>query len=189
MSWSSRRWRGIVQTREVSAMFSRVGLMSGMVLLAANVAHAQLKTESFDRDPGWIGSNNRIVPDRMAKVEQDFGYDEAKGSVGGRLTRAAKAAYYATPIEPKTFNDKLSASGTFTLTKSGGASAVFFGWFNANHLPEGSGRPPSSFGLELSGENSGGRLAVRAHTATNLSAGTFITRFEHYRSKDRKSVV
>ena len=64
-------------------MFSRVGLVSVVVLLAANVAHAQLKTESFDRDPGWIGSNNRIVPDRMAKVEQDFGYDAAKVAVDG----------------------------------------------------------------------------------------------------------
>ena len=168
-------------------MFSRMGLLSVVVLLA-KAAHAELKTESFDRDPGWIGSNNRIVPDRMAKVEQDFGYDAAKGAVGGRLTRAAKAAFYATPIGPRTFNDKLSASGTFTLTKSGGASAVFFGWFNANHLPEGSGRPPSSFGLELSGENSGGRLAVRAHTATNLSAGTFITRFEPYRTKEEAPI-
>ena len=41
---------------------------------------------------------------------------------------------------------------------------------------------------KLSGENSGGRLAMRAHTATNLSAGTFITRFEHYRTKEEAPI-
>ena len=33
-----------------------------------------LKVESFDRDPGWLGWNNRIVPQEYPTIAQDFGY-------------------------------------------------------------------------------------------------------------------
>jgi hypothetical protein len=35
-----------------------------------------LKTETFDRDPGWDGFNNRLVPEVAPKVTQDFGYSD-----------------------------------------------------------------------------------------------------------------
>ncbi len=153
-----------------------------IVLAFAPLVQAELETDGFDGDPAWDGSNNRIVPDRVAPVAQDFGYDATTASLGGRVTRAAKPAYYAAKIEPKTLNDKLAASGTFAISQSGSSSGVFFGWFNAN-LPEASGRPPSSIGLELDFEKGGGRLAVRAHSFNNLSAGKFVTKYEPYRTK------
>jgi hypothetical protein len=159
-----------------------------LVLAAAHVARAELKTESFDRDPKWEALNNHVVPERIARVVQDFGYDAAKGALGGRLTRAAKPAYYAAQIEPKTFNNKLSASGTLAISKSGSGSGIFFGWFNAN-LPEASGRPPSSIGIEIDCENGGGRMAIRAHSANNLSAGKFVTKFERYRTKEEQPIM
>src|SRR4051812_18338975 len=76
---------------------------------------ATRKTEQFNADPKWDALNNRVVPDRVNTVVQDFGFRAASGDVGGRVTRASKAAYYAAKIEPKTLNDKLSASGTFEL--------------------------------------------------------------------------
>jgi hypothetical protein len=141
-----------------------------------------LKTESFDRDPGWEGFNNRIVPSRFPTVTQDFGYSPtrfastAPGEIGGVVTRATRPAYWAAEIAEKTLGDKLTASGTFALTASSGSSGVFFGWFHPDQ-PGGGGRPMNSLGLDFDGEKNGARLAVRLITGTNKSCGTFVTPF------------
>jgi len=141
-----------------------------------------LKTESFDKAPGWEGHNNRIMPERPPIVTQDFGYSKtnfagpAVGEMGGRITRAAEPAYYADKIGPVTLDDKLSASGTFAITKSSPGGGIFFGFFRAEQ-PVGGGRPVSSLGLNLDCERDGGRLAVRLITGTNRGCGTFITPF------------
>src|SRR5438270_10286232 len=66
---------------------------------------ATLKVEQFDKDPGWEGFNNHLVPARLPTVTQDFGYSPAtsfasrnKGEVGGSVARAARPAYYADKI-------------------------------------------------------------------------------------------
>jgi hypothetical protein len=165
----------------------RVSLGYGLLLLPISSIGADeppkpvLKTEPFDKDPGWEGFNNRIVPKKLPKVTQDFGYSgtrfaaKDKGEIGGRITRSAKPAYYADRIV-KTLKDKLSAAGTFALTASTPGSGVFFGWFNAEQ-PGGGGRPINSLGLDFDGENSGARLAVRLIGATNKTCGTFVTPF------------
>lgn len=141
-----------------------------------------LKTEHFDRDPVWEGFHNRLLPKVLPTVTQDFGYSptnfagKEKGEMGGRVCRAPTPAYYAAKIAPKTLNDKLIASGSFAINATASNTAVFFGWFSAQQ-PGGSGRPISSFGLNIGGEGSGGRLAVRLIGNTNKSCGTFITPF------------
>ncbi|HJT76553.1 MAG TPA: hypothetical protein VJ739_05060 [Gemmataceae bacterium] len=141
-----------------------------------------LKTEHFDRDPGWEGFNNRVVLRHVPTVTQDFGYSptnvagKEKGEIGGRVQRTGRPAYYADKIAVKTLNDKLSASGTFALTASSGNSGVFFGWFNAEQ-PGGGGRPMNSLGLDFDGEKGGARLAVRMIAGTNRACGTFVTPF------------
>ena len=81
-----------------------------------------LKIESFDKDPGWEGHNNHIVPAHLPTVTQDFGYSKTNfagksaGEMGGQVTRASEPAYCADKIGPKTLDDKLSASGSFALT-------------------------------------------------------------------------
>jgi hypothetical protein len=142
-----------------------------------------LKTEHFDRDPGWEGYNNRIVPKKVRLVKQDFGYSATHfagkdaGEMGGRIQRSATPASYAAPLTPpRTLEDKLSASGSFAVTGSGGSAGVFFGFFNS-HQPGGSGRPIGSLGLDFDFEGKGGRLAVRLITGGNQSCGTFITPF------------
>ncbi len=153
------------------------------ILQAAQpVAAPSLKTEHFDRDPGWEAFNNRIQPEKVPVVTQDFGYSttsfatDGKGEVGGMVTRANKPAYYAAAIKPRTLGEPLSASGTFALTHSTPAGGLFFGWFNDDQ-PGGGGRPMNSLGINLDTEHSGGRLAVRLITGTNKSCGTFITPF------------
>jgi hypothetical protein len=140
-----------------------------------------LKTEKFDRDPGWEGHNNRIVPKKSSLVKQDFGYSatqfagKATGELGGVVQRSTTPASYAAPLTPaKTLDDKLSASGSFAITAASPGAGVFFGFFNSNQ-PGGSGRPIGSLGLDFDFEAEGGRLAGRLITGGNKSCGTFIT--------------
>ena len=55
------------------------------------ISKAGVKTECFDRDPGWEGRNNRIVPKSVPTVRQDFGYQSTHfagkqgGEIGGSL--------------------------------------------------------------------------------------------------------
>lgn len=141
---------------------------------------SSLKTEAFDRDPGWEGHNNRIVPEKPLIVTQDFGYratnhaGKAAGEIGGSIQRSTTPAYYAAEIPAKTLDDKFSASGSFAVTKSQPGAGIFFGFFNSNQ-PGGSGRPIGSLGLDFDFEGKGGRLATRLITSTNKSCGTFIT--------------
>ncbi|HWG43047.1 MAG TPA: hypothetical protein VN688_09690 [Gemmataceae bacterium] len=141
-----------------------------------------LKTESFDKDPGWEGHNNHVVPQRLPTVVQDFGYSktnfagEEKGEIGGQVMRASKPAYYADTIGPVTLDNKLSASGTFALTKTAPGGGIFFGFFRAEQLSAG-GRPTGSLGMNMDCERSGARLAVRLITGRNQSCGTFVTPF------------
>ena len=146
---------------------------------SAAIETPALKTEHFDRDPGWEGHNNHVVPAKPLMVKQDFGYSatnfagEAAGELGGRIQRSTTLAYYAAPIAPaKTLEDKFSGSGTFAITAPGGG--FFFGFFSSQQ-PGASGRPIGSFGLNFDFEKTGGRLAVRLITGSNKSCGTFIT--------------
>ena len=147
---------------------------------AVDAPSVSIKTERFDRDPGWEGYNNRIVPKNALMVKQDFGYSAthfagaAAGEIGGRIQRSTTPASYAAKIAPKTLDDNLSASGSFAITASEGSAGVFFGLFNSQQ-PGGSGRPIGSLGLDFDFESSGGRLAVRLITGGNKSCGTFIT--------------
>src|SRR5262249_10218162 len=124
----------------------------------------------------------RLLPRALPFITQDFGYSgtqvasKEKGEIGGKVVRCATPSYYAARIAGKTLNDKLSASGTFALEGTAGNSGVFFGWVNSDQ-PSGPGRPVQSLGLDLDGEKSGARLAVRLISRTNKSCGTFITPF------------
>ena len=125
-----------------------------------------LKSESFDRDPGWEGHNNRILPKFFKTVEQDFGYSATNfagketGEIGGRIWRSSTQASYAAKIPPKTLQDKLSASGSFAMTASSGSSGVFVGWFKSEQ--PGGGRQ-NTLGLRFAGQGAG----VGSHSSSS----------------------
>jgi hypothetical protein len=179
-------------------MIAKLGTSGFALLLAFGMAPSgyadavapdagAMKSESFDRDPGWDALNNRILPKKPRQVTQDFGYDAKTSDIGGRVTRAIKPAYYAAALDKaRTLNDKFSASGTFYLTQSTSGGGVFFGWFNAKQR-EGTGRPANSLGFEIGTERAGGRLAFRLLTAANHGAGKFVTKFENYHDKAKKA--
>ncbi|HEX5472365.1 MAG TPA: hypothetical protein VFW73_10785 [Lacipirellulaceae bacterium] len=154
----------------------------GSYAAAQTRSQSGVKVETFDHDPGWDSHNNRIVPNHYSFVVQDFGYSrsnvagKARGEIGGQVTRASEPAYYADKLGRLTLDNKLSASGTFALTKTTGGAGMFFGFFRAEQ-PGASGRPISSLGLDFDCEKTGARLAVRLITGKNQSCGTFVTPF------------
>ena len=99
-------------------------LASGSQLVhAEQQAGSVIRTEHFDKDPGWEGHNNRITTKKPVPVKQDFGYSatnhagKSAGEMGGAIQRSTKPASYSAALTPaKTLDDKLTASGTFAIT-------------------------------------------------------------------------
>ena len=149
---------------------------------AADQPPSTLKTENFDRDPGWEEHHNRVVPQNVPKVTQDFGFSithfagKAAGEMGGSIQRSTTPASYAVKIPVTTLDDNLTASGSVAITASQNSAGFIFGFFNSQQ-PGGSGRPIGTLGMEFDFEASGGRLALRLITAANKSCDTFITPF------------
>src|SRR5204862_2742955 len=114
-------------------------LVTSLVLsfVTASFGTITQRTQTFDADPGWNGVDNRIVPTKRPTVTQDFGYSaktnfagKSSGEMGGQLQRASEPAFYADSLAPvKTLDDKLSAAGSFALTKSESGAGMFFGFF------------------------------------------------------------
>jgi hypothetical protein len=69
------------------------------------------------------------------------------GEIGGLLTPAAEATYYAQPLKPLSFDDRLMASGKFRFTDR--HYHVLVGFFNASTVNE--WRVPNSILLRLYG--------------------------------------
>ncbi len=122
--------------------------------LAAQV-QGKTRTETFERDPGWEGVNNRSARKAQpATIRQDFGYSETKnaggnkvGEMGGFISPAGEIAYYARVIEPRTLDDPLRASGTFSCADGG--YHLLLGFFNADTAKE--WRTPNTIVLRMNG--------------------------------------
>lgn len=171
----------------MNATTKLLSLLGLALLIALGLAKADeqpkpvLKTETFDRDPGWEAHNNRIEPKQVKPLQQDFGYSASnfagkeKGEIGGVIWRAPTRASYAAKISVKTLNDKLSAAGSFALNATSGSSGAFFGWFDSD-MP-GDGRQ-SNLGVHFAGQGEGARLTLRLVTANNQSCGTKVTEWQ-----------
>ncbi len=119
--------------------------------------------ESFDSDPQWEQHRIQILPDKLPRVRQNFGYRRSQhagglspGEIGGTIQRSTTLSRYSKPIAVKTLNDKLSASGKFAATSGVGGSGVMFGWFNSKSR---GWRTPNSLAFRIDG-NGGDRYWV-----------------------------
>lgn len=128
-------------------------------------AEPGLKTERFDRDPGWDGRNNRSAEAR--EIQQDFG--ESAGRIGGLITPAAEPAYYAKVLAPRTLKDRFTASGTLVVEP--GAGNVLIGFFNAETINE--WRTPISIVLRVNGRGDGFHVHLEYATAKWRAGGDF----------------
>lgn len=128
---------------------------AAVALLASfsSTASSEEHFETFDTDPGWEGINNRSTYFAPREISQDFGYAPdvelagIKGAIGGRITPDARPAYYATPIQPLTFDDTFSASGVLTMKEGGGN--LLLGFFNSATLNE--WRTPNTVVFRING--------------------------------------
>jgi hypothetical protein len=97
-----------------------------------------VRTQTFDRNPGWDGRNNRAAPAEPQRVNQNFGYDPVRQRIGGEFWQTLKPAWYGVSVGDKSFDDALSASGSLIVEESASGSGwqnsanVFVGWFNAD---------------------------------------------------------
>jgi hypothetical protein len=85
-------------------------------------------------------------------IRQDFGFNKTAntggaGEVGGFISPAAEPAYYAKSLPAKSFENTLSASGTFSCP--GRRFHVLVGFFNPDTLNE--WRTPNTIALRISG--------------------------------------
>ncbi len=69
---------GILKVRRHSLVFCRFGCAPMALAATLSLAHSAepakpgTKSESFDRDPGWEGHNNRIVPKEFPTIINRF---------------------------------------------------------------------------------------------------------------------
>jgi hypothetical protein len=125
-----------------------------VTVLLLSSARAEDRTEHFDVDPQWDGQNNRAAVPEPQLITQDFGFSNTRhaggmsaGEIGGLLTPAAEPCFYAKPLDAKSFDDKLQASGRFACT--GRQFHILVGFFNASTVNE--WRTPNSIVLRLYG--------------------------------------
>jgi hypothetical protein len=151
---ASRRYPQMFLARHSNSLAIRLGGICLLLLSAVTIrATAEERFEAFDRDPGWEGVNYRSdVPRRT--VEQHFGYSRTQhaggsttGEIGGRITPAGEAAYYARRISPGTLEQPLSASGKLACT--GQQFHVLIAFFQAGTVNE--WRTPNTIAVRLYG--------------------------------------
>ena len=122
-------------------------------------ANGTMKTESFDGDPGWVGVNNRSARTiEPVQIRQDFGFSPGtahaggaqlneKGEIGGFITAASEVGFYGKAIEPMSFDQPLSASGTMSVAPGG--THLLLGYFNSGTVNE--WRTPNTVAIRLNG--------------------------------------
>jgi hypothetical protein len=140
-----------------------------------------LKSEHFDRDPGWDGRSNWTPQKKPAKVVQDFGFSptqhargKAAGELGGRVMRSSKIAFYGKPLRRiMSLDEALHSSGRFVVTHTEGLSTLTFGWFNSR-TTNGS-YSTNTLRILLSGENTGCEVHLGFTTSDNQSDGLRVT--------------
>src|SRR5688500_2857146 len=96
-----------------------------------------LRRQSFDSDPNWDAFRSRLTPAKPHVVRQQFGYrptnkagGKRPGEIGGWVQRSIAPAYYAVPVERRSFEDKLSFSGRFAVHRDESSTGTLVGFFN-----------------------------------------------------------
>ena len=140
------------------------------VLVGINDSLAQDKArrfEDFNSDPQWVKLSQPLAAGSGSHHATVFGWralpqsDGKAGEIGGWIQRSLTPAWFAKVIPTRTLNDKLSASGTFSVTRDESTSGVLFGWF---HESSRGWRTPNSVVFRLDGN--GGKYWVFSEYGT-----------------------
>lgn len=149
------------------------------VAQAAEPKPSELTTihQDFSEDPGWEAFHNRVVCSDCPTVTQNFGWSpaadsgDAKSTIGGTICRSTRPAYYAMPIGPFSFADKLKATGKLSVTAPAQEGWGFYiGFFN--HYRQG-WRVWSSCGFRI-GEVKNGAAKFHLDYKTGRNKGAIL---------------
>ena len=174
-----------------------IGLFTVMTLICAMGMHGVAAEQpagptvrhAFTTDPGWEGYRNRLLPDPLPVVRQDFGYRPTQlaggqpGEIGGTVYRTVTPAWYAKVIEEKTLDDRLSASGRFAVRRADAGSGVMFGWF---HHDSRGWRTPNSLGFRIDGNGGSYWLFFEYGTQSRQTGGGGAFQGERYQTTTTK---
>jgi len=182
-------------------MATNIGRQRGIWLCLALLAPAwiaprawgqtpQLPLHDFAADPQWEGFRNRLLPEKLPAVKQEFGYrsshharGKGAGEIGGLVQRATRPAWYAREIPPVTLNDRLSASGRMAVTRADASSGALVGWFN--HASRG-WRTPSSLGMRVDGNGAKYWLFYEYGTRNHQTGGGGAFEGDRYQTTSTK---
>jgi hypothetical protein len=118
------------------------------------------RVEDFAANPQWDSYRSHLLPTPLPITRQDFGWRAAQsggggGAIGGWIQRSLTPAWFAKVIPTRTLHDKLSAAGTFAVTRDDSNSGTLFGWF---HDSSRGWRTPNSLVFRIDGN--GGKYWV-----------------------------
>jgi hypothetical protein len=136
-------------------------LCAALGLVPVALGAPTLVFEDFSADPRWESHRSRLLPAPLPITRQDFGRQRtgddasAHAEIGGWIQRSLTPASFARVISTRTLNDRLSASGTFAVSRDDSSSGVLFGWF---HETSRGWRTPNSLVFRLDGN--GGKYWV-----------------------------
>lgn len=146
-----------------------------MALAPARCQELRVVETRFDVDPLWEGFRNHLLPNPPKTTEQDFGFRPTQhaggmraGEIGGVVARSASPAWYAKEIPARTFADRLTVSGKFSVLKSEGGSGVMIGWF---HEKSRGWRTPNSLAMRINGDGRKYRLFYEYGTTRGMTGG------------------
>ena len=166
--------------KQDGATFNRFGLMTvmkhwddgGQLWLDDLTINGQ--QESFDRDPGWDGfQNRRQYQSTNIRPRFDFGYSPTShaggrrpGELGGLVFRgdcrdADRLAYYADRLDPLSLAKPFQARGKISLHRGVSDSTTLIGFFNSQRSAkvtdsQASGIPDHFLGLAIEGPSRDG---------------------------------
>jgi hypothetical protein len=181
--------------KEDGATFNRFGLLGvmksadspGELWLDDIVVSGEL--ESFDKDPGWDGfQNRRTYTSTNVRPRFDFGYSpthfaggDRPGELGGLVFRgdcrdAKRMASYGDRVGPLSLGRPLRASGRVVLRRAVSDSTTLFGFYHsarsmAVNPKQDSGFPESFLGLAVEGPSREGFLIYPAYRAAGERQG------------------
>ncbi len=170
--------------RQQGAVFDRFGLLNitkpgGQLTVYFGDLQLDGHTLALTRDPEWDAVGNRAATERGAGGANDFGFSATNhaeggtGELGGTLWRTGKLwAYYADPVGPLTFENRLEASGRVVLEVGAPDSGLHFGWFKNCSQEKGPEQAGSFVGVRIAGPSRIGHYFAPSLTTAKATART-----------------
>ncbi len=131
----------------------------------------------FSVDPGWENVNNRVEGESCPTITQDFGWQPTNhngdgiGEIGGIIWKSTTPAYYAMPIGPFSFKDRLTAAGKLAVIAPPEEGFGFYiGFFNSERQ---GWRVWSSNGFRI-GDVKEGKARIHLDYKTGKAAGAIL---------------